>query len=279
MFFDPWMTLLGIRLFFNFPTCYSFKMNSFICKSVFLLLLIFGLTKAQVVNSLETIINDMTLPHEDKAAGVPESYDWASGPRIGRGNEPGDFKAFIAWGQVYEAASGNPAKNTRVELKNIKAYILSKADGKWHLLQSSTDVEGAAYREDFVNDESKTLELRTEPDGSISVTAGDGYNFHFWTSSGRSTIDPDDVAGVFTTVQARLIVDDPTLPDDRATAKYLLSMGGDYWLSLSAQWKSDWSANGDAAIGRFKYVTSEWQAFNMTTLSEEELRNNPPPLE
>lgn len=238
MSFAPWMNLPGIRLFFDSVTCYSSSMNPFVRKSVFLLLLVFNFgTKAQIVNSLETLISDMTLPHEDKVAGVPESYDWAHGPRLGRGNEPGNFKAFIAWGQVYEAASGNPANNTRVQLKNIKAYLLSKADGEWHLLQASTDVQGAAYREDFVNDESKTPKLRTEADGSISVTAGDGYNFHFWTSSGRSTIDPDDVAGVFTTVQARLIVDDPSLPDDRATAKYLLSMGGDYWLSLSAQWK------------------------------------------
>ncbi len=31
-------------------------------------------------------------------------------------------------------------------------------------------------------------------------------------------------------------------------------------------------------MGRFKYVTKEWQAFNMHTLSESELRKNPPPI-
>ncbi len=80
------------------------------------------------------------------------------------------------------------------------------------------------------------------------------------------------------TVQARLILDGPSGPDDRAQARYLLDVGADYWQSLTAQW-DNWETNGDAAIGRFKYVGSEWRAFNMTTLSGEELQANPPPLD
>jgi hypothetical protein len=86
------------------------------------------------------------------------------------------------------------------------------------------------------------------------------------------------IAGIFTTVQARLILDDPTLPDDRAQARYLLSVGGDYWRDLAAEWQSDWTTVGDAAIGRFRYVITDWQSFNMTTVSDEVLCANPPPL-
>lgn len=227
------------------------------------------------INSLETIINDMKLPHEGHPHGVPLSWDWAQQPRLGKGNNPGSFRAMIAWGQVYEDSYGNPAKNTRVQIKDIRAYMLSKRDGQWHLLQSSYLVNGASFRENFEYNSSKEPDYRLENDGSISVKAGDGYNVHFWTATGRVTIDPEDIAGILTTVQARLIVDNPNQPDDRLQARYLLDMGGDYWLNLDAGWIF-LKTNQDIGIGRFRYVTTEWKSFNMHTLSEEELLQNPP---
>ncbi len=229
------------------------------------------------INSIKTIIYDMTPPHEDIPHGVPTSFDWASGPRINMGNNPNDFKALIAWGHLYEAAEGNPANNTRVQIKNIQAYMLSKQDGKWHLLQSSKKVDGAAHPEDYAENVSKPADIRYEQDGSVSVKAGQGYNYHFWPASGRISIDPNDVAGIYTTVQARLITDNPQQADDRSKARYLLGMGGDYWQSLNADWDNSWTTVGDIGIGKFKYVTKRWQAFNMTTLLPTEIRRNPPP--
>jgi len=232
----------------------------------------------QAINSLETIANDMLLPHEGIPHGVPEAYNWAREPRTGMGNNPKLFTAMTAWGHLYEDANGNPAVNTRVQIGNIRAYILSKADSQWHLVQSSESVEGAAFREDFVNNSSMPADIRPEEDGSISVKTSEGYNFHFWPPSGRVIIAQQDIAGVFVTIQARLVIDDFNKPDDRVQARYLLGAGGDYWLSQNAVWFF-WKTNNDIAIGRFKYVTSDWQAFNMTTLSTDELQYNPPPLE
>jgi hypothetical protein len=229
------------------------------------------------INSIATIIYDMTPPHEGTVQGVPASVNWAFGPRVGMGNNSEGFKAMLAWGQLYEAASGNPATNSRVQIKNIEAYMLSKRDGKWHLLQSSKKVEGAAYRENFTDDVNKPADIRYEPDGSVSVKAGQGYNFHFWSPNGRVLIDPDDVGGIFTTLQARLVIDNPQQADDRSKARYLLSMGADYWLNLTAPW-DNWTTNGDIGIGKFKYVTTSWQAFNMITLSPTEIHQNPPPI-
>jgi hypothetical protein len=219
----------------------------------------------------------MKPPHEGKPHGVPEWYDWVKGPNIQSGNNPQGCKAMTAWGQVYEDAKGNPAENTRVQLKDLKSYMLSKKDGKWHLLQNSRRVDGAAYREDFAGDVNKPADIRNETDGSISVKPGGGYNFHFWPSP-RAAIDPADIAGIFITLQARLIVEDPKKPDDRAKARYLLNVGGDYWLSLDAKW-DNWKTNPGIGMGRFKYVKLEWQAFNFTTPSETNIRPNPPPLE
>ncbi|WP_341531898.1 hypothetical protein [Nostoc sp. UHCC 0302] len=182
----------------------------------------------------------------------------------------------MAWGQLYEAAEGNTAANTRVQIKNIQAYMLSKKEKKWYCLQSSTAVEGAAYREDFTENQSQTADIRYEQDGSISVKAGNGYNFHFWCPGDRVTIDPCDVAGIFTTVQARLVLDNTEGEDDRSKALYLLSMGGDYWLDLASKWSE--CTVDDIAIGKFKYVTEEWKSFNMSTLTSDQICQNPPPL-
>jgi hypothetical protein len=229
------------------------------------------------INSIATIIYDMTPPHEGKIRGISTSVSWVAGPRVGMGNDSEGFKAMTAWGQLYEDSIGNPATNSRVQIKNIKAYMLSKRDGKWHLLQSSNKIEGAAYREDYAGNVNKPADIRYEQDGSISVKAGKGYNFHFWSPNGRVSINPDDVNGIFTTVQARLVTDNPQQADDRSKARYLLSVGADYWLNLSAQW-DQWTTNGDIGIGKFKYVTTTWQAFNMITLSPSEIRQNPPPI-
>ncbi len=226
---------------------------------------------------LQAIIDDSTLPHEARAAGVPDYYDWASAPRMGTGNNPPDnFTAITAWGHLYEAASGNPATNSRVQLDGLKTYVLSKATGQWTLLQDAA-VEGSAFRADYVNNVNKPANVRNEGDGSISVIADDGYNFHFWPRAARATINPQDIAGVYTTVQARLVVDNLAEPDDRASAQYVLGMGADYWLSPEAGW-DNFTTNMDVAIGRFKLVTPEWQSFNMTTLSAEQLLDNPPPM-
>jgi hypothetical protein len=229
------------------------------------------------INSITEIANDMTPLGEGIPHGVPASYNWASKPRVGWGNNPQGFQAMTAWGHLYEAATGNPATNTRVQIRNIRSYMLSQRDGQWYLLQSSTRVEGAAYREDYVGDVNKAADIRYEPDGSVSVKPGQGYNFHFWPP-GRASIDPNDVGGILTTVQARLVIDNPQQVDDRSQARYLLSIGGDYWLNLTAKW-DNWQTNGDIGIGKFKYVTTQWRAFNMTTLSPEQITQNPPPLE
>lgn len=234
---------------------------------------------AAKINSLQTVIDDMRLPHEGRPQGVPDSYDWVRGPTMGRGNHPpATWRALTAWGQLYEDAKGNPARNTRVEIRRMRTYVLSKRDGKWRRVQSSPGVAGAAYREDFSEDINKKADVRQEPEGGISVTAGGGYNFHFWPSGGRVTIDPRDIGGVFVTVEARLIVGDSREPDDRQRARYLLSVGADYWLSRSAKW-DHFKTNDAVGLGRFKYVRATWQAFNFTTLSAKQLRRNPPPLE
>jgi hypothetical protein len=227
-------------------------------------------------NTIDDVIGDITLPHEGLPHGASH-FDWGKKPRAGAKNPPAGWTAAIAWGQLYEWIGGNPATNTRVQIRDLQMYYLSKTDNKWHELQKSLLVEGAAYREDFAGDVNIPADIRKEPDGSISVTAGGGFNFHFWPKSGRVLIPKDDVLACFVTVQCRLILNDLNGFDDRDSARYLMSVGGDWWQSMTAQW-DNWTTNADMGIGRFRFVTKEWQGHNLITLSPEETLQNPPPL-
>lgn len=228
----------------------------------------------KVVNTPELVASDMALPHEAAPNGVPETYDWAKRPRVGMGNNPGEWTAFIPWGQLYEAQGGSPAKNTKVEIRSVKAWILSKKTGQWTVVSDGkSGIEGAAYKEDFAGDVNKPAEATATGDGVI-VGAGGGFNFHFWPKSGRVPIVPTDIAAVVTTCQARLVTVDPAKEDDRDQARFVLSMGGDYWKDMTSQWNK-LTTNGDAGIGRFKLVRKAWQWFNMSTASRTQLLRFP----
>jgi hypothetical protein len=228
-----------------------------------------------------SVLGDMTLPNDGYPSGVPSYYSWYSKAEIGYGNNmPKDWNAFTSWGQVYVEQGWNPsaASNTRVQIRNQEAWYLSKSTGQWRLLQKVTRVDGAAFREDFSNNTAQPADVRDETNngGGISVTAGNGWNFHFWTN--RVNLDPNDIKGIYTQVQARLVLKNPDGMDDRASSRYLVNDGADYWRSLTAPWAADWSNNGGVASGRLKFVKNNWQNFSMTTLSATELSQNPPPI-
>jgi len=78
-----------------------------------------------IPNFVDLIIDDSTLPHEGLPHGVPNSYLWATGPVSHSESIPPEYHAMVAWGQVYEDVCGNPASNTRVQIRDIQAYRLS----------------------------------------------------------------------------------------------------------------------------------------------------------
>lgn len=234
-------------------------------------------TPKVIVNTIEETVSDMQGSHEAPPFGVPLNFTWQAGPRIGLGNDPGSFRAMLPWGQVLETTPGNTSTNTRIEIRNLKAYYLNKRTNTWQLWIQAAKPSGIETIQDLSINQSKAADIRDEPGGSMSVKMEDGYNFYFFSPL-RATIVPADIAGVFVTVQARLILHDASKTDDRDAALFLLSAAGDYWLDLSAQ-SNNFNNNGDIAIGKFKRVTKNWRAFNMHTLSADELRKNPPPME
>lgn len=223
------------------------------------------------------VAGDMQGRNETYPHGVPLSYDWANGPVVIMGNNSNGWQAITSWGVVYEAADGNPATNSRVNIRDMQTYFLQKSSHKWLLLQNTSTPTGAAYLEDFSGDVNKPGDIRREPDGTISVTAGGGYNLHFYPQN-RASINPNDIGGIVVVYQARLIVGDTKKPDDRSAARYLCSSGADYYPGLTGGWPGNASFNPGVAIGKMKFVKSQWRSFAMTTLTQSQLQSNPPPV-
>ena len=203
-----------------------------------------------------------------------------SGSPVPAKNYKGEWwQAMVAWGQAYIPVEGSSATNTRLQLRNLVTKFLQK-DGQWRTMNTSNP-GGCSYFENFANNDCIGSGARDESanGGGLSVIVGvgpwAGRNYHFY-SDHRESVDVNNLVGVFTSVEARLIVDDAGKPDDRAQCKNILSMGADWWLNTSVGWLPDWSANSGLGGGRNKWVTTEWQTFSFTSQSPSDTRANPP---
>lgn len=233
---------------------------------------------------LEIFLGDMLADkHEGIPHGVPLDYDWAQKPRFGDGPKD-NYPKYTAWGQVYEDAEGNPADNTRVQIRNMVSYYFSRKEQKWIKLQGEGKIEGAAYPESFGKGLGTCPHIardESENGGGASVTAGKGYNFHFWPSEARIDVVPSDIEAIYTTLEARLILDDEKGEDDRDTARYLMSVGGDFWI-VDGNGSGGDNHNFDFAVGRFRYITNEWQRFSGWRTDDKTgdlFIKNPPPVD
>ncbi len=228
-------------------------------------------------NLWQEIAADMTGKNEAAPQGVPSTWDWAQGPVLTMGNNANGWQAITAWGLVTVPVQGNPATNTRVNIRDVQLYLLQQSTGAWLQLQNTSQPDGADYLDNFAGDTSKPGDVRQEPDGTISVTAGGGWCFHFYPSA-RGSINPNDIGGILVLLQARLIVGDPNLPDDRNVAQYLAEAGADYYPALTGGWPGNLTFNPGVGNGKIKFVQPDWRFYAMTTMTADQLTANPPPV-
>jgi len=265
-------------------------------------------TTNDMVLNREDVVEDMFCTSEGTPHGVP--YDWGGRSSFGRyTTTPHGFTNWtevLSWGQVYASNHDNqctprpgyPVRsrncvnhelcrpnttfpNIRVHLKDLELYIY-RNNNTWERLdhtdffhKTNPNHHGHFYVEDFLNDTNKPGDIQFEPEGGISIQAGSGWNFHFW----GNTIKPDPnnlgIKGIFVVCKARLIgVEGDQDP------KYLLSIGTDHWRSDGLKDWGDTNPTISVAIGRFRYVTKEWQyhtmhSFTTRSAAEAAIINNP----
>jgi len=216
----------------------------------------------------DELMKDMTLPHEGLANGVDPTWGWGTAPRLNVGvNFPSYYEApvVVPWGIAATDATGNPASNVRVQIR--KMILDVKRNNVWSRITYKSDYSGIAgsLYTNFLTNTTAPANIRSEGIDGISVKLPEGGgNFHFFTNERLDV--PFGAQEIVTTLEARLIVNDPALPDDRAKAKILVNAGADVWRNRTAQWASDFSSNQDIAIGRFKYVDGNWKSFSSHTL-------------
>ncbi|MFM1987080.1 MAG: hypothetical protein RJA99_37 [Pseudomonadota bacterium] len=271
------------------------------------------------VNSIDTIVGDMSLENDSRLDGIP-NFLWATGPNpaaVLMGADPRGSKmqswwlnlssvwsqykdadlwsAYVQWFLIFEGA-GNGANNVRVEVRNPRTYYLSRSTGQWNAIGGLRPGSHwfQAWKSDltWAND---NVDLRRNADGSVAVKVplNSPNVMHGIWEQGKLDIANivTDVGALFVTVQARLVVDDPSRPDDRAAANLLMHVGGDYYPDMTATAANSFPPS--AGLSRAKRITSDWRSFNFATLDVARqdytgptasiptslLRSNPPPLE
>jgi hypothetical protein len=219
----------------------------------------------------------MTGANEEHPHGVPSSYDFYSGPVITQGNNIGTAQALVFWGALYVGPSGNPsAPNTKVAVKNTQLWWLRASTGVWAEGVDGQAIDGGYYSEDFVTDLMTSITFRSEGDGSVSFITTSGEVGHVFAPFPRIPVDPMDLGGVVSVLEAKLILDDDMGTDDRSSADFVLGVGADAYPDTTG---AGIEANPGLAGGKFKLVTTSWRSFCMTTMTQAALRLNPPPID
>jgi hypothetical protein len=230
------------------------------------------------LNTLALVLASQQTAHAEQAYGVPADYNWCYGPLCQFASPPVGWTAMTMWGQIYFAGSGfSSDSNTRVQIRNSEAYCWSISEQKWFVMQQLSDYADysmAFYVADFYNNDNisaaSAVRDETDNEGGFSVlmtrattTTPNGtepYLLHYFNSGNRATypVAATDIGGVFTTSQARLILDNPDGTDDRASADYVTNVGGDWWESPTS------GTNQGINQGQFLRVPADgsWIALN-----------------
>jgi hypothetical protein len=235
---------------------------------------------------VETLISDMREMNDLPLKDVNPVYGFSKGPGYVLNGVNSRGNGFLLPWFVQFEGQGNGARNTRVQMRNLRLFIKSRSSGTWKRVFDSDTYEGIQCDQGsnyFECPQVGNISRNSEGASSLPLS---GLNLHGWWG-GREPINGGDIAAIVATLQARLITDPDRGGDDRSKAKYLIHVGADYY-SRNAPPDAVLPSVG---ISRAKLVTNDWQTFALSTLndvgkqepgggiSEAELRRNPPPLD
>jgi len=243
---------------------------------------------------------DMTLGHEVIPAGVGTNVGWKYKPSIAMGTEPygsaigswwsgtrfPEWRSMVTWFVIYPDETGNPAKNTAVEVSGLELWALSIKDKTWRLVQGSLiPTWSDIVAQDAINSSNTKAFQTSSPMSAIYAPGPDnmmhgglGHASTPWNlSTGRG-----DINALLVVVRHRLVLKDPRAPDDRAIARLGLQAGVDYYPFVGAK-VSDMNASyvPGAGVGRFLKVTPNWRYsttfIRSNRITEQELLAIPAP--
>ncbi|MGA7953470.1 MAG: hypothetical protein WCA07_08100 [Gloeobacterales cyanobacterium] len=236
--------------------------------------------------------------------GVPNSYSWKYGGGSGLEDVAkavkgrGQQLAGAGYNQIYNACNGpNTRKsipNARIEFTNLVVDYYSIKQNKWVRLVKQP-ANGAAFAEDFVNNQATGADIRDEAQGHKSARsgignaasgAGDstgrkvedgavGYNFHGFGN--RFNISWADAKAVVVSQAMRCIPNVGTDLTDCKKLGYIANIGLDSWASTTSGF-DNFKTHGGVSGSRFKPVTTSWQIFANYSGPKDFAGITPPPV-
>ncbi|MCO5101769.1 MAG: hypothetical protein M9885_12915 [Burkholderiaceae bacterium] len=255
-------------------------------------------------NWVDTLISDMKWFHDAPSAVLETIPGWGSGANYPEATQrPAGWKIAIPWSHTMRDTSairasdsqrpwrekgpytGNDAPNTRIQQRDIQMWWLL-SNGQWVLGSHSSQPGANMYPMNWsegsdINARELWRDESSNGGGaSMRSVSRDGYINHLWHTWASPHEIPANAIGAATAYFSRLILDNPNGPDDRHLAHILSAGAGDWYKDQATI--SAFKVQGQnvtyMGFGRLKYVTKDWQLFGWTSLSEAQIRANPPPF-
>lgn len=242
--------------------------------------------------TIDSVIRDTSQPSEAQV--INPLYNWQKNPLVTQyapkgtilpswwtGARPEWCYKMLSWYTAFEA-QGNAATNTRVQVRNLRVYILSNATKKWTAVDTAAAPWSELWKYPFsYAGDSKAAGTRSEATGGYSVKPVYPY-FHHGYGTTYAIPNPADIRAVYVAMDFRLAVDNPQKPDDRSKAKYVVDVGADYYPGQGQSWGTGFAPG--VGNGRYLLATAGWRTATMlvpntavgATLNE--MRVTPPPM-
>ncbi len=165
------------------------------------------------------------------------------------------------------SCTDNSATETRIEMRNFKAYALLESTGAWEELVPPSAVDGYVCPPGQWDNCAGATDITIE-DGLTSVlAAGTGSNFHGWSTSGGRVDDPNDVQLYVASVEARIVG-----PDTDA-ARYVLHVGTDFYPD-DVGVNELGGYNPGAGFARSRLLRTDWETYGFATIDASPVIND-----
>lgn len=213
--------------------------------------------------SPQTTVDDMGLPNDAKGYGASNYYVTADQPgdvpaavSFGVRQNPKEQADWIRgelqntsywnilWRYMYPwlytfTVTGHNATNIRLRISKAKLLVRNRSTKQWSVFMSATSNSyswaAAALGNGQSLDDYPTLNVRSANGGTevvvpnmFSLAANQRYNLHgFW--AGQTYLDASSYDCIMHSCLAQLVLDNPAGADDRANAKLMMHLGGDFY--------------------------------------------------
>lgn len=229
-------------------------------------------------------------------AGVPWSYSWKAWTvGVKTVEVPSNRQAGTTYDQVYQDSDRITAPNARVKLEHTQSWYFSKSQQRWIQIEDQS-TGGAAFAEDFVNNQATGADSRGEGNGDISVRSGTnasdqagsftgrivngneqvGYLFHGFGN--RYNVDWGDVQAILATQVMSCIPNTGSDMSDCNKNPYIVNVGIDSWLSTNSPFDG-FQTHGGVSGGRLEPIKSQRQIYTNYVGDVSLLDSNPPPMQ